>query len=124
MYTKSLCDPPASFKMADLNVDEQKEAIIYYFFRNYKYGTILGFLERFHDIRISRRTLLNLLTDTSAGALRPIYTRRKKWNGSDKKWNGSAKFSSVNRILSVPFVPDPFLKRTATGCGPFQERIG
>ena len=29
---------------------------------------------------------------------RPIYTRRKKWNGSDKKWNGSAKFSSVNRI--------------------------
>ena len=55
---------------------------------------------------------------------RPIYTRRKKWNGSDKKWNGSAKFSSVNRILSVPFVPDPFLKRTATGCGPFQERIG
>ena len=51
--------------------------------------------------------------------LRPIYTRRKKWNGSDKKWNGSAKFSSVNRILSVPFVPDSFLKRTATGCGPF-----
>ena len=56
--------------------------------------------------------------------LRPIYTRRKKWNGSGKKWNGCAKFSSVNRILSVPFVADPFLKRTATGCGPFQERIG
>ena len=53
-----------------------------------------------------------------------INTRRKKWNGSDKKWNRSAKFSSVNRILSVPFVPDPILKRTATGCGPFQERIG
>ena len=49
--------------------------------------------------------------------LRPIYTRQKKWNGSPK-------FSSVNRILSIPFVPDPFLKRTATGCGPFQERIG
>ena len=32
-----------------------------------------------------------------------------------KKWNGSAKFSDVNRILSVPFV---------TGCSPFQERIG
>ena len=44
-----------------------------------------------------------------------LHYRRKKWNGSDKKWNGSAKFSSVNRILSVPFV---------TGCGPFQERIG
>ena len=53
----------------------------------------------------------------SVANLRLIYTRRKKWNGS-------AKCSSVNRILSVPFVPDPFLKRTATGCGPFKERIG
>ena len=45
----------------------------------------------------------------------PFTLDEKKWNGSDKKWNGSAKFSSANRILSVPLVPDPFLKRTATG---------
>ena len=35
----------------------------YYFFRKYKYETVLGYLERFHDIRITRRTLLNCLTE-------------------------------------------------------------
>ena len=41
----------------------QKEAITYYFLRNYGYETISGFLERFHDIRISRLTHLNRLTE-------------------------------------------------------------
>ena len=44
-----------SFKMADLN-GYSKRSNHLLFLRNYKYETILAFLERFHDIRISMRT--------------------------------------------------------------------
>ena len=38
-------------------------AVRYYFEKNYKYTTILEFLEKFHDIKISKRTLLNKLKE-------------------------------------------------------------
>ena len=38
-------------------------AVRYYFGKNYKYTTILEFLEKFHDIKISKRTLLNKLKE-------------------------------------------------------------
>ena len=40
-----------------------EEAIRYYFGKNYQYKTILEFLDRFHDIKISKRTLLNKLKE-------------------------------------------------------------
>ena len=40
-----------------------EEAIRYYFGKNYQYKTILHFLEKFHDIKISKRTLLNKLKE-------------------------------------------------------------
>ena len=43
--------------------DEEKEAIRYYFSKNYDYQTILRFLKKFHDINISRGTLLNRLKE-------------------------------------------------------------
>jgi hypothetical protein len=39
----------------------EEEAIRYYFSRSYDYATILRFLEKDHDIKISKRTLLNRL---------------------------------------------------------------
>ena len=39
----------------------EEEAIRHYFSKNYDYSTILLFLERGHDIKISKRTLLNRL---------------------------------------------------------------
>ena len=38
-------------------------AIRYYFGKNYQYKTILQFLEKFHDIKISKRTLLYKLKE-------------------------------------------------------------
>ena len=38
-------------------------AVWYYFGKNYKYTTILEFLEKFHDIKISKRTLLSKLKE-------------------------------------------------------------
>ena len=38
-------------------------AVWYYFGKKYKYTTILEFLESFHDIKISKRTLLNKLKE-------------------------------------------------------------
>ena len=40
---------------------DEEEAIRYYFSRNYDYATILNFLERFNNIKISRGTLMNRL---------------------------------------------------------------
>ena len=86
--------------------------------------TLIGNGSRAKNTRYLHEDKAKADTKQRTELLRPIYTRRKKWNGSDKKWNGSTKCSSVNRIFSVPFVSDPFLKRTATGCGPLQEQIG
>lgn len=46
------------FTMAD---SEEEAAIRYYFSKNYDYKTILELLERYHGIKISKRTLLNRL---------------------------------------------------------------
>ena len=40
---------------------DEEEAIRYYFSRNYDYATILNFLERFNNIKMSRETLMNRL---------------------------------------------------------------
>ena len=40
---------------------DEEEAIRYYFFRRYEYNTILDFLDKYHDIKMSKRTLLNRL---------------------------------------------------------------
>ena len=40
-------------------------AVRYYFGKNYKYTTILEFLEKFHDIKISKRTLLTAISSDS-----------------------------------------------------------
>ena len=40
---------------------DEEEAIRYHFSRNYDYATILNFLERFNNIKISRGTLMNRL---------------------------------------------------------------
>ena len=40
---------------------DEEEAIRYYFSQNYDYATILNFLERFNNIKISRGTLMNRL---------------------------------------------------------------
>ena len=40
---------------------DEEEAIRYYFSRKYKYNTILDFLEKYHDIKMSKSTLLNRL---------------------------------------------------------------
>ena len=45
-------------------VMEEEEAIRYYFQHGYNYNTIIDFLAKFHDIHISRRTLLNRFTST------------------------------------------------------------
>ena len=37
---------------------DEEEAIRYYFSRNYDYATILNFLERFNNIKISRGTVM------------------------------------------------------------------
>ena len=42
-------------------MEEEEEAIRYYFQRNYSYNTILDFLNEFHGINMSKRTLLNRL---------------------------------------------------------------
>ena len=47
--------------MEDQTEDEMKQAIQYYFQRGFNYETILSFLEKYHSITISRRTLLNRL---------------------------------------------------------------
>ena len=39
----------------------EEEANRYYFRRNYEYDAILEFLDKFHDIKMSKRTLLNRL---------------------------------------------------------------
>ena len=43
--------------------DLMEVKIRYYFGKNYQYKTILALLEKFHDITISKRTLLNKLKD-------------------------------------------------------------
>jgi hypothetical protein len=40
---------------------DEEEAIRYYFLRRYEYNTILDFLDKYHDIKMSKRTLLNRL---------------------------------------------------------------
>ena len=47
--------------MADDSEDEMKYAIEYYFQGDFKYKTILAFLEKCHSIKLSRRTLMNRL---------------------------------------------------------------
>lgn len=47
--------------MADNREDEMREAIQYYFQRGFNYETILSFLEKYHSIELSRRTLFNRL---------------------------------------------------------------
>jgi hypothetical protein len=44
-------------------MEEEEEAIRYYFRRSYDYNAILEFLDKYHDIRMSKRTLLNRLRD-------------------------------------------------------------
>ena len=41
--------------------DELEELVRYYFSRNYDYGTILSFLEKFHGVKISKRKLQDRL---------------------------------------------------------------
>ena len=58
-YPKCLCDSSAEGKWVFQNggfewIFKKKEPLIT--LRNYKYETILAFLERFHDIRTSMRT--------------------------------------------------------------------
>ncbi|XP_028409487.1 uncharacterized protein LOC114532100 [Dendronephthya gigantea] len=50
-------------------------AIRYYFNKQYKYQTILDCLEKFHDIKISKRTLLNKLKEYGLG--------RRRYNAND-----------------------------------------
>ena len=47
--------------MAEMAGTEKEEAIRHYFSKNYDYNTILNFLEKYHEIKISKRTLLNRL---------------------------------------------------------------
>ena len=42
---------------------DEEEVIRYYFSRKYEYNTILDFLEQHHDIKMSKRTLLNRLKE-------------------------------------------------------------
>ena len=42
---------------------DEEEAIKYYFSRKYEYQTILDFLEKFHDIKMSKGALLNCLKE-------------------------------------------------------------
>ena len=42
---------------------DEGEAIRYYFSRKYEYNTILNFLDKYHDIKMSKRTLLNRLKE-------------------------------------------------------------
>ena len=42
---------------------DEEEAIRYYFSRKYEYNTILDFLDKFHDIKMSKWTLLNRLKE-------------------------------------------------------------
>ena len=42
---------------------DEEEAIRYYFSRKYEYNTILDFLDKYHDIKMSKRTLLNRLKE-------------------------------------------------------------
>jgi hypothetical protein len=44
-------------------MEEEEEAIRYYFRRSDDYNAILEFLDKYHDIRMSKRTLLNHLRD-------------------------------------------------------------
>ena len=44
-------------------MEEEEEAIRYYFRGSYDYNAILEFLDKYHDIRMSKRTLLNRLRD-------------------------------------------------------------
>ena len=47
--------------MADNSGHQSAVAIEYYFHRGVKYTTILSFLEKYHSIKLSRRTLINRL---------------------------------------------------------------
>ena len=42
---------------------DEEEAVWYYFSRKYEYNTILDFLDKYHDIKMSKRTLLNHLKE-------------------------------------------------------------
>ena len=55
-------------------------AVWYYFGKNYKYTTILEFLEKFHDIKISKRTLLNLLNK-----LKEYGLSRRTYNANEEQ---------------------------------------
>ena len=52
-----------------------EELIRYYFEKRYKYQTILDCLEKFHNIKISKRTLLNKLKEYGLG--------RRRYNAND-----------------------------------------
>ena len=52
-----------------------EELIRYYFEKKYKYQTILDCLEKFHNIKISKRTLLNKLKEYGLG--------RRRYNAND-----------------------------------------
>ena len=64
-YTKALhaLGSKSLFPAMEGEADLVEVKIRYYFGKNYQYKTILALLEKFHDITISKRTLLNKLKD-------------------------------------------------------------
>ena len=44
--------------------------------------------------------------------------------GTPKRFLRLHEGKETEKCVRNQFLSDPFLKRTATGCGPFQERIG
>ena len=68
-----------------------EEAIRHYFKKNYKYSTILQFLEKFHNIKLSKRTLIRKLQEYGLGRRKYNANRDQVEQAIRQELNGSGR---------------------------------
>ena len=68
-----------------------EEAIRHYFKKNYKYSTILQFLEKFHNIKLSKRTLIRKLQEYGLGRRKYNANRDQVEQAIQQELNGSGR---------------------------------
>jgi len=73
------------------HVLRMEEAIRHYFKKNYKYSTILQFLEKFHNIKLSKRTLIRKLQEYGLGRRKYNANRDQVEQAIQQELNGSGR---------------------------------